>query len=663
MIRRIHCLFLGLIATAGLMPLRATATCPSSPDTLPHGVEAYDSTSPPIDWAAHAQAGDAFGFVKATQGDYNKQATFAANWASMKQAGLIRAAYHFFDPTVDGVAQADWYVDTVNAAGGFGPGTLAMLDIECPANLGNGSLDPNCLGPGAGTGHEPAAVIKQRAHDFLNRVESRTGKRPYLYTWVGWFYDAGLTEQDFAGYDLDVPSWNNACYSGSSVLNTVFWQYNWVQSRAEGYDRFIGTVDQLRVLAGIAPASLSSNDAIGAVTWPDGHTEVFARSSNGALLQASKVAGAWHMSTNVAAPIECGFAPVIRGGGPIVYCENGGAAESTSWSLSGLSWGSPVNLGGMPGGRPRVLAYPNGALEIVQRSTDGTIALGTVTNGSVTWSSLGGTFASDPTTLATSDGIGRVFAVDPAGHVSVAERGAKTAPFTPIAGAIASKAVPAMTAKQVLLLVARDALGHLEAARFEGSAWSEFVPIDSSTSVQGDPAVVALDDGFEIFARTADGHVVEIDGDGTKWSSVAAVEGQTVASDPFAFREADGSIELFAVDGSRALVRASQSNGAWSAWSTIASGVDACATPPTPSPSTSTATSTGAGAGSATTSGSGGGGLQGTGSGAGCSCMMATNHDEKPLLALGLGAAVVLIRGRRRKGSARSIRPHSTREL
>src|SRR5262249_45147044 len=158
------------------------------------------------------------------------------------------------------------------------------------------ALVQNCLGNG-GSGYQPASVIKTRALDFLARVEQRTGKRPYLYTWVGWIYDAGLTESDFAGYDLDVPSWNDTCYAGSSVLPTIFWQYNWIGY--EGYDRFTGTLAQLQALAGLAPAALPSNDAVGAVSWPDGHTEVFARTPAGGVLQVSRVSGAWHMSTSI----------------------------------------------------------------------------------------------------------------------------------------------------------------------------------------------------------------------------------------------------------------------------------------------------------------------------------------------------------------------------
>jgi lysozyme len=103
------------------------------------GIDVYDGQGD-VDWDAVAGQGLGFAVIKATQGTYDEQATFAKNWAEARRVGLLRSAYHFFDPTEDGVAQADHFLAVVGAPA---PGDLpATVDLECPDG------DPNCLYPG-----------------------------------------------------------------------------------------------------------------------------------------------------------------------------------------------------------------------------------------------------------------------------------------------------------------------------------------------------------------------------------------------------------------------------------------------------------------------------------------------------------------------------------
>src|SRR5579884_2746971 len=66
------------------------------------GVDIYDGNGA-ITWSAVKAAGVDFAIIKATQGTYNTQTSFSTNWSQSKQAGLLRSAYHFFDPTEDGI--------------------------------------------------------------------------------------------------------------------------------------------------------------------------------------------------------------------------------------------------------------------------------------------------------------------------------------------------------------------------------------------------------------------------------------------------------------------------------------------------------------------------------------------------------------------------------
>src|SRR5262249_39837308 len=54
-----------------------------------------------INWTSVKNSGKTFAFYKATEGTTYTDPTFAANWAAIKNAGLIRGAYHFGHPGSD----------------------------------------------------------------------------------------------------------------------------------------------------------------------------------------------------------------------------------------------------------------------------------------------------------------------------------------------------------------------------------------------------------------------------------------------------------------------------------------------------------------------------------------------------------------------------------
>jgi len=76
--------------------------------------------------------GDSFAFSKATEGISWSDPTFARNWASARAEGKVRGAYHFFHPADSGVAQAQFFFETVHAQG-LVPGDVLIADAEITA--------------------------------------------------------------------------------------------------------------------------------------------------------------------------------------------------------------------------------------------------------------------------------------------------------------------------------------------------------------------------------------------------------------------------------------------------------------------------------------------------------------------------------------------------
>ena len=162
-------------AIGGAEPTGCTsAALEQCPSQSVEGIDVYDGQGT-VDWAAVAGGGIAFAMIKATQGTYDTQATFGANWSGAPRAGVRRGAYHFFDPYEDGAAQAQQFLATVGplVAGDLPP----MLDIECPDG------DPDCLGTGGMDETRDAAsasptAIAQRMWDWIHAVEGATGMKP-----------------------------------------------------------------------------------------------------------------------------------------------------------------------------------------------------------------------------------------------------------------------------------------------------------------------------------------------------------------------------------------------------------------------------------------------------------------------------------------------------
>ncbi len=227
-----------------------TSVCPTA---IVEGVDVSNGQGT-IDWAKVAASGRGFAFMKATQGDYNTQTSFAANWAGSKAAGVLRSPYHFFDPTIDGVLQAQHFLSVLAAAGGLQPGDLPpMFDMECPTSPNQATAGKNCEYTG-NSGWVATATLIQRAFDWLTTVEQATGRKPIIYSYPAWFAGEGFTDVRLAQYPLYIATLSTCASVPPPWTTTVFWQYSFtgtvpgIASQVD-LDRFVGTKAQLIAFA------------------------------------------------------------------------------------------------------------------------------------------------------------------------------------------------------------------------------------------------------------------------------------------------------------------------------------------------------------------------------------------------------------------------------
>ena len=128
-----------------------------------------------IDWPKAKEAGVTHAFIKATGEETAgpvpfKDGRFFGNW-QMSKGVVKRGAYHFMDGShgsATGEAEADFFCDTVENAGGWGE-LRPVIDVEWP--------------PASGSLFE----IEQ-LDACVERVARRCGKAPIIYT-GRWYWD------------------------------------------------------------------------------------------------------------------------------------------------------------------------------------------------------------------------------------------------------------------------------------------------------------------------------------------------------------------------------------------------------------------------------------------------------------------------------------------
>jgi lysozyme len=184
-----------------------------------------------VDWHA-AAAGIGFAYYKCTDGINFVDPQFSNNKQGCNSVGLAHAPYHYYQPSLDPIAQANHFIKT---AGYFYK--RYIVDLEKQEN------DPHITG---------------NLQAFLLRVQSLTGIKPAIYTSAGYWNEFVNPKPSWAHeYDLLVAhytaerspilpiGWTTWCIWQFSD----FWYFPGCLETSDG-DWFNGTIDQCRAWFG-----------------------------------------------------------------------------------------------------------------------------------------------------------------------------------------------------------------------------------------------------------------------------------------------------------------------------------------------------------------------------------------------------------------------------
>jgi len=592
------------VAVGYALPAQAAQVCSSGP--FVQGVDVSGGEGS-LDWASAAGAGIKFAFMKATQGNYFTDSEFSNNWSGTKANGIVRGAYHFFDGTISGVTQANYFLGVV---GTIAPTDLPpVLDIECP----DGTPGDDCLGNGS-SGAASAADLTQGMNDFLTTVQAATGRTPIVYSYGSWFADNGVDTTGLTNYPLWIayPT-TTSCFDVPSPWTTAaIWQYSFtgdVPGIGSGgdLDQFLGTMAQFTAVLGTvpppsdggtpttpfaAPSQPNGNDALSIVSWADGHMDLFATESGGvaAHMSTTTTGDAWSSPAMLGGTADCGVASVMwaPGSGHLAEVFDGlgnGTTESLEWESSAYT--SFASFGGSGLSHLSTLAYGDDHIEVFALGTDGTIWHNVSTQSSWGgWASMGGGDAGAFTTgagpILWTDGHAEIFVTDAQGtpwhnYTNTASPPVWAGWSALTGGPLASRPVPVRWADGHVEVFARGTNGQLYTSDYTNNTWPAFAALNPTQVIQGEPSVLVYPSyGPEIFARDMSGNLIHMWNSTGTWSAWANDFNQVLASDPLAWLRPDGVAEVFGVDGSGNVVKSLHSGASWSAWSTLGSGFEAC---------------------------------------------------------------------------------------
>ncbi len=146
-----------------------------------------------INWQAVKNVNISFAFIKATEGgDWPSNPPennwFESNWPKIKQAGLIRGAYHFFRPLTNVEAQVHNFLKKVKLELSDLPPALDVEDYPPQVAEQWGQINLN----------ERINRIKQ----WLQTVEKEIGRRPIIYTNPNFWKNFMSETEEFTNYSL-----------------------------------------------------------------------------------------------------------------------------------------------------------------------------------------------------------------------------------------------------------------------------------------------------------------------------------------------------------------------------------------------------------------------------------------------------------------------------
>ena len=233
---------LTMMGGAAVAALVATLAFTASPAAAaPAGTQGQDVSGyqGSVNWTAQWNAGSRFAYIKATEGTYYTNPSFAQQYNGSYNVGMIRGSYHFARPdTTTGATQADYFVAHGGGWSKDGKTLPGALDIEY------NPYGSECYGLSQSS-------MRSWITSFSNEYHAKTTRWPVLYTTTDWW---NTCIGNYNAWSGNSPLWIARYASAVGTLPPgysvySFWQWSSSATFAGDSDVWNGTLARLKVLA------------------------------------------------------------------------------------------------------------------------------------------------------------------------------------------------------------------------------------------------------------------------------------------------------------------------------------------------------------------------------------------------------------------------------
>ena len=217
-------------------------------------VSSYQGAEP---WQSFVtKYGISYGFAKATEGLTWNDPTFAANWAGMAAAGIVRGAYHFAHPRNDPVAEAKHFLNVVKPSLDT---DLLLLDLEVSELDAAGTRNWTIAWADAVTSLTAGKYNPGLYNGGYMQVSTSLGWRNHFGYWM---YPNPITKYDNGSWPSAISPPNMPRPNNWGGLPD-FWQFSWAWPAQQGdpHDASIFNGDLARLRSLNANTGVDMTDA------------------------------------------------------------------------------------------------------------------------------------------------------------------------------------------------------------------------------------------------------------------------------------------------------------------------------------------------------------------------------------------------------------------
>ncbi|NVM95577.1 cell wall-binding repeat-containing protein [Arthrobacter wenxiniae] len=195
-------------------------------------------TTSQVNWTEQWRLGARFVYIKATEGNAFRDASFSSHFTGASNVGMLRGGYHFALPDKsDGATQANFFVNNGGGWSADGKTMPPLLDIE------NNPYGASCYGLSQ-------AKMVAWISSFSKQVQARTGRLPMIYTNYYWWQACTGNSTAFTNQPLHIAAYGTTNpWMPGGWPNYSVWQYSSTGPFAGDSNVWNGTLTSLKTFA------------------------------------------------------------------------------------------------------------------------------------------------------------------------------------------------------------------------------------------------------------------------------------------------------------------------------------------------------------------------------------------------------------------------------